>query len=42
MTTSITNRLTRRLGLTTIGVCVAGGCGAGDWGLGAGVRAGVN
>jgi hypothetical protein len=43
MTTSMTNRLTRRFGLTTIGVCAAGGgAGGGLCGPGAGVRAGVN
>ena len=40
----MTNRLTRRFGLTVIGVSAAGGCGAGGGacGPGAGVRAGVN
>src|SRR5271163_2820944 len=39
MTTSITKRLTRRLGLMVIGVAAAGG---GACGPGAGVRAGAN
>src|SRR5271157_3850464 len=42
MTTSITKRLMRRLGLTVIGSAAGGAAGGGACGLGAGVRAGVN